>query len=135
MVATVIRLRWIAVPGYLVACGLLLWLVGTQVGTELFPQVDSGQFVIRFRAPPGSEYELTRKLAIKILEVIDEETQHKVAISMGYVGLAATNTATNNMLLFMRGPDDGQMRVRLSEGPACTSPSCASVCARRCPSS
>ena len=35
---------------------------------------------------------------------------------MGYVGMAATNTATNNMLLFMRGPDDGQMRVRLLEG-------------------
>ena len=98
------------------ACGLLFWLVGTQVGRELFPQVDSGQFVIRFRAPPGSEYELTRKLAIKMLEVIDQETQHKVAISMGYVGMAATNTATNNMLLFMRGPDDGQIRVRLSEG-------------------
>jgi multidrug efflux pump subunit AcrB len=87
-----------------------------RVGTELFPQVDSGQFVIRFRAPPGSDYELTRKLAIKTLETIDQETQGRVSISMGYVGLAATNTATNNMLLFMRGPDDGQIRVRLSEG-------------------
>ena len=47
--------------------------------------------------------------------MIDEETQGKVAISMGYVGLAATNTATNNMLLFMRGTDDGQLRVRLEE--------------------
>ncbi|MGA2035201.1 MAG: efflux RND transporter permease subunit, partial [Thermoguttaceae bacterium] len=111
-----VRFRWIVVPAYLVACGLLFWLVGIQVGTELFPQVDSGQFVIRFRAPPGSDYELTRKLALRMLEVIDQETEHQVAISMGYVGLAATNTATNNMLLFMRGPDDGQMRVRLSRG-------------------
>ena len=116
LVAAVIRLRWIAVPGYFVACGLLFWLVGSQVGRELFPQVDSGQFVIRFRAPPGSEYEFTRKLALKMLEIIDQEAQHKVAISMGYVGMAATNTATNNMLLFMRGPDDGQIRVRLLEG-------------------
>ena len=100
-------------PAYLAACGLVLWLVGRQVGTELFPQVDSGQFVIRFRSPPGSEYELTRKCALKILEVIDAETQGKVAISMGYVGLGATNTATNNILLFMRGTDDGQLRVRL----------------------
>ena len=116
IVEAVIRLRWIVVPGYFVACGLLFWLVGTQVGRELFPQVDSGQFVIRFRAPPGSEYEFTRKLAIKMLEIIDQEAQHKVAISMGYVGMAATNTATNNMLLFMRGPDDGQIRMRLLEG-------------------
>ena len=39
-----------------------------------------------------------------------------MAISMGYVGLGATNTATNNILLFMRGTDDGQLRVRLQEG-------------------
>ncbi|MGD0897345.1 MAG: efflux RND transporter permease subunit, partial [Thermoguttaceae bacterium] len=116
LVGAVVHLRWIAVPAYLVACGLLFWLVGIRVGTELFPQVDSGQFVIRFRAPPGSDYELTRKFAIKMLEVFDQQTDHKVGISMGYVGLAATNTATNNMLLFMRGPDDGEMRVRLSEG-------------------
>ena len=32
---------------------VLLWLVGSQVGTELFPQVDSGQFVLRFRTPAG----------------------------------------------------------------------------------
>ena len=110
------ELRWITVPAYLAGCGLILWFVGRQVGTELFPQVDAGQFVLRFRAPPGSQYELTRRTAVKILDVIDKETQGKVAISMGYVGLAATNTATNNMLLFMRGPDDGELRVRLNEG-------------------
>ena len=30
-------------------------------------------------------------------------------------GWRATNTATNNMLLFMRGTDDGELRVRLEE--------------------
>ena len=105
----------IVVPAYLVGCALILWSAGRQVGTELFPQVDSGQFVLRFRAPPGSQYELTRRTAVKILDVIDKETHGQVAISMGYVGLAATNTSTNNMLLFMRGPDDGELRVRLNE--------------------
>ncbi len=42
--------RRLSVPAYLAVCGLLLWLVGGQVGTELFPQVDAGQFVLRFRA-------------------------------------------------------------------------------------
>jgi multidrug efflux pump subunit AcrB len=110
-----VRHRWVVVLAYLVVCAAVLWLVGGQVGTELFPQVDSGQFVLRFRTPPGSEYELTRRCAVKILDVLDQETEGKVAISMGYVGLAATNTATNNLLLLMRGPDDGQLRVRLQE--------------------
>jgi len=85
------------------------------VGTELFPQVDMGQFVLRFRTPPGSDYELTRRCAVRILDAINEESGGKLRISLGYVGLAATNTSTNNMLLFMRGPDDGQLRMRLAE--------------------
>ena len=93
----------------------MIWLVGRQVGTELFPEVDSGQFVLRFRAPPGSEYELTRKCAIKILDVIDQQSRGNLAMSIGYVGLGATNTATNNILLFMRASDDGVLRVRLQE--------------------
>jgi multidrug efflux pump subunit AcrB len=109
------RQRWIVVPAYLIACGLLFWLVGRQVGTELFPEVDTGQFVLRFRTPPGSEYELTRKCALKILKIIDKESGGKLAMSMGYVGLGATNTATNNILLFMRASDDGMLRVRLQE--------------------
>ena len=52
IVYEIIHFRWILVPAYLAACGLVLWLVGRQVGTELFPQVDSGQFVIRFAVPP-----------------------------------------------------------------------------------
>jgi multidrug efflux pump subunit AcrB len=115
-VERIAELRWIAVPGYLAGCGLVLWVVGREVGRELFPQVDSGQFVLRFRAPPGSQYEFTRQTAVKILEVIGEETQGKVDISMGYVGLTATNYSTANMLLFMRASDDGQLRVRLDEG-------------------
>ncbi len=116
LVSVLVRFRWMTVLAYAAACGLVIWLVGRQVGTELFPQVDAGQFVLRFRTPPGSDYHLTRKCAIKVLDTINEEAQGKVAISMGYVGLAATNTATNNMLLFMRGTDDGQLRVRLEEG-------------------
>ena len=56
-----VRLRWVVVPAYLAACALVLWQLGLQVGTELFPQVDSGQFVLRFRPPPGSNFELTRR--------------------------------------------------------------------------
>src|SRR5207302_4528061 len=44
-----VHLRWLVVPGYLAACGLILWGLGLQLGTELFPQIDSGEFVLRFR--------------------------------------------------------------------------------------
>jgi multidrug efflux pump subunit AcrB len=111
-----VRGRWIVVPGYLAACALLLVFLGLQVGTELFPQVDSGQFVLRFRPPPGSNFELTRMMGVKCLEVIEKEAgRENIEISMGYVGQVAPNFGINNMVLFMRGPDDGQLRIKLTE--------------------
>ena len=111
-----VRLRWLTVPIYLGACGLVLWLLGMQVGTELFPQIDSGEFVLRFRPPPGSNFELTRQMGVKCLEEIEREAKpENVRITMGYVGQVAPNFGIDNMVLFMRGPDDGQLRVALTE--------------------
>ena len=109
--------RWIVVPGYLAGCALILGVVGPRLGTELFPEVDSGQFVLRFRMPPGTNYELTREAWVRCLRTIqDEAGEDNVLISMGFAGQQAPNYGMNNMLLFMRGPDDGQMRVALREG-------------------
>ncbi len=111
-----VRLRWLTVPIYLGACGLILWVLGLQVGTELFPQIDSGQFVLRFRSPPGSNFELTRQMAVKCLEEIEREAKpENIMITMGYVGQVAPNFGIDNMVLFMRGPDDGQLRVALKD--------------------
>jgi multidrug efflux pump subunit AcrB len=112
-----VRMRWAVVPAYLAGCGLILWVLGLQIGTELFPQIDSGEFVLRFRPPPGSNFELTRQMAVKCLEEIEREAKaENIEISMGYVGQVAPNFGIDNMVLFMRGPDDGQIRVALRDG-------------------
>ena len=115
-VRRLVRLRWWVVPGYLGACALVLGLLGLQIGRELFPQIDSGQFVLRFRPPPGSNFELTRQMAIKCLEEIEREAgPGHIRITMGYVGQVPPNFGIDNMVLFMRGPDDGQLRVALTD--------------------
>jgi multidrug efflux pump subunit AcrB len=115
-VGWLVRLRWVVVPAYLVVCAALLWALGTRVGTELFPQVDSGEFVVRFRAPPGSDFEITRQVWAKALQIIQEEAgAENVDISMGFAGQVPPLFSINNLILFMRGPDDGQMRVALGE--------------------
>ncbi len=128
--------RWVVVPVYLAVCLLTgLGLVGSQLGTELFPQVDSGQFVLRFRMPPGTNYELTRQAWVRCLQVIEDEVgAENVQISMGFAGQQAPNYGMNNMLLFMRGPDDGQMRRGTGGGqrhPAL--PTSASACGNALP--
>lgn len=111
-----VKLRWLLVPGYLAGCAAILAVLGPQIGTELFPQIDSGQFVLRFRPPPGSNFELTRQMAVKCLEEIEKEAKpENIAITMGFVGQVAPNFGIDNMVLFMRGPDDGQLRVALHE--------------------
>ncbi len=112
-----VRWRWIVVPAYGIVCAGVLVLVGMQLGLELFPQVDSGQFVLRFRMPPGTNFDLTRQAWIRCMQVIEEEVgPDNVNITMGFAGQQAPNYGLNNMLLFMRGPDDAQMRVSLREG-------------------
>jgi multidrug efflux pump subunit AcrB len=82
----------------------------------LFPQIDSGQFVLRFRPPPGSNYELTRQMAVKCLEEIEREAKpENIQITMGFVGQVAPNFGIDNMVLFMRGPDDAWLRVAFRE--------------------
>jgi multidrug efflux pump subunit AcrB len=85
-----VRLRWIAVPAYLAGSAVILVVLGLQIGNELFPQIDSGQFVFRFRPPPGSNHELTRQMAVKCLEEIEHEARpENIQITMGYVGQVA----------------------------------------------
>jgi multidrug efflux pump subunit AcrB len=117
VVGWIVAARWVVVPLYLVVCGLVLGIGGSQLGTELFPQVDSGEFVLRYRPPAGSRFEITRQMGVKILQVMQEEVgAENIEISLGYAGQIAPNFGMNNIVLFMRGPDDGWMRAKFREG-------------------
>src|SRR5262249_53550667 len=102
----VLYLRWPLVGAYLVGAGLVIWLVGGRLGTEIFPSVDAGQFQLRLRAPDGTRLEVTEEIAREALEVIKEETgkdgegRDNVAISLGYVGLIPTSYPINTIYLW-----------------------------------
>ena len=49
------------VLAYLIATGAVVVVVGGQLGRELFPRVDAGQFQLRVRPPQGTHFELTRR--------------------------------------------------------------------------
>ena len=117
VVGWIVGLRWIVVPSYLGIAGLLLVTFGAKLGQELFPQIDSGQFVLRYRPPPGTNFEITRMMGQKILEIIEREVgQKNIDISIGYAGQIAPQFGLNNMILLMRGPDDGMLRMAFKEG-------------------
>jgi len=116
-VALMVGYRRIVVPLYLAFCGLVLWQIGTRTGTELFPQINSRDFVLRYRPPRGSNFEITRQMGVKILQIIEDEVgAENLDISIGYAGQIAPNFGMDNIVLFMRGPDDGWLRARFREG-------------------
>ncbi len=68
---------------------------------------------------------------MQCLQVIEEEVKSdNILISMGFAGQQAPNYGMNNMLLFMRGPDDGEMRVQLRGDSGVTSDRTAGAAAQ-----
>jgi multidrug efflux pump subunit AcrB len=109
--------RRIVVLAYLAAAVAVIIVVGGRLGRELFPRVDAGQFQLRVRPPQGTQFELTRQVAQKTLDVIGEEAgPENVDITMGYVGATPPQFAINAAYLWSRGPDDGLLRIGLRKG-------------------
>jgi multidrug efflux pump subunit AcrB len=109
--------RRVVVLTYLIATGAIFLAVGSQLGSELFPRVDTGQFQLRVRPPQGTHYELTRQVAQKTLDVIAEEAgAGNVDITMGYAGANPPQFTINMAYLWSRGPDDSLLRIGLREG-------------------
>jgi multidrug efflux pump subunit AcrB len=109
--------RRTVVLAYVLTTSAVVVMVGGQLGRELFPRVDAGQFQLRVRPPQGTHYELTRQVAQKALDVIAEAAgPENVDITMGYVGANPPNFAINMAYLWSRGPDDSMLRVGLREG-------------------
>ncbi len=80
---TVLRFRWLVLAG-VTALFVASMLLVKLVGTELFPQVDAGQFMIRMRATPGLRIELTEKLTTRVEDFVRKtipENERKMIIA------------------------------------------------------
>lgn len=110
--------RWIVVPAYLAGTAAVILLIGPFVGREIFPQTDSGQFALRFRAPSGTQVATTEKLATRILETIAREVggPEKVAFSIGMVGVHNSSFPVNLVHLWNGGPGEGFLAIQLADG-------------------
>jgi multidrug efflux pump subunit AcrB len=102
---------------YLAATAAVIVVVGSQLGRELFPRVDTGQFQLRVRPPQGTHFELTRQVAQQTLDAIAEEAgPDNIDITMGYAGANPPQFTIIMAYLWSRGPDDALLRIGLREG-------------------
>ncbi len=116
-VGAVVRLRWVIVPAYLAGTLAVIVLVGRSLGLEIFPRVDAGRFQLRMRAPDGTRYEETERLAITALETVAKDVgRERVAISIGYVGLIPSSYPINAIFQWTGGPEEAILRVAMKQG-------------------
>jgi multidrug efflux pump subunit AcrB len=113
----VVRFRFAVVPLYLVIAALGIWLLGTRLGMEVFPAVDAGQFRLRLRAPDGTHFEKTERIALEVLDVIKQRVgADKIDITLGYVGTVPSTYPINAVYYWSRGPEEATLWVALKRG-------------------
>ncbi|MEX2043981.1 MAG: efflux RND transporter permease subunit [Opitutus sp.] len=110
----VVAARWLVVVIYIVASVGVVWFVGRQLGLEIFPKVDTGQMAIRFRAPTGTRLDLTEVIGKKVLDLVAQEAgRDKIAVTIGLVGVHASNYPVNLIHQWNGGPEEGWLAIQL----------------------
>ncbi|MBI3423880.1 MAG: efflux RND transporter permease subunit [Acidobacteria bacterium] len=114
--ASLMKARWLVFAVYLLIAFGVIALVGTQLGTDIFPNVDTGMFQLRMRAPTGTRVERTELVLQKALETINAEAGGNVDISLGFVGIQPPSFPVNVIHLWTSGPHEAVLTVALKKG-------------------
>jgi multidrug efflux pump subunit AcrB len=112
--------RWLLIPSYLALCAVGIAILYPQLGQEIFPQVDAGQFQLRLRAPTGTRIEQTEAMTQEALRFIGEDVKAaggEVEITLGYVGVVPSSNPVNSIYQWMGGPHESAIRIALKPGP------------------
>jgi multidrug efflux pump subunit AcrB len=99
----------------LVTCGLLA-LLFMNIGRDVLPKVNGGQFQVRLRAADGTRMERTEEITIKALKVLDDLVgKDNIAVTSAFVGQHPGQFSTSPIYLFMSGPQEAVLQVALKE--------------------
>jgi multidrug efflux pump subunit AcrB len=91
-------------------------LLLTNIGRDVLPKVNAGQFQLRLRAPDGTRIERTEAIVIKTLGVLDDLVGKKnIAITSAFVGQHPPLFSTSPIYLFMSGSQEAVLQVQLAE--------------------
>src|SRR4029450_11876539 len=106
--------RWILVTAYAAVTIGIVVAVGLTLGREIFPAGGVSQFQLRFRAPAGTKFESTERLATDVLDEIKQAAgPDNVEITLGYVGVQPSSYPINTIFLWTGGSHEGGLQVAL----------------------
>ncbi len=116
LLSGLMKVRWPIFVAYVLIAFGVIYLVGGGLGTDIFPEVETGMFQLRLRAPVGTRVERTEVIALKALDAIKTETGDKVEISLGYVGTQPASYPINTIHLWMSGSHEAVLTIALKPG-------------------
>src|ERR1700682_6514750 len=106
--------RWSIVATYVAVTVAVVAVVGSTLGQEIFPAGGLSQFQLRFRAPAGTKFESTERLATDVLDEINQAAgPNNVEITLGYVGVQPSSYPINTIFLWTGGSHEGVLQVSL----------------------
>ncbi len=109
--------RKIVVSVYVILAIGITALLLANIGRDVLPKVNAGQFQVRLRAPDGTRIERTEVDVIKTLHLLEEMVGKKnIAITSAFVGQHPGQYSISPIYLFMAGPQEAVLQVNLSEG-------------------
>ncbi|WP_333820530.1 efflux RND transporter permease subunit [Ohtaekwangia sp.] len=91
-------------------------LLLSNIGRDVLPKVNSGQFQVRLRAPDGTRIERTEEKVIEVMDILKKMVgEDKIAISSAYIGQHPSLFSISPIYLFMPGPQDAVLQVSLRD--------------------
>ena len=106
--------RAVLIVAYVLVMIAIVAGLGNTLGREIFPSSGVGQFQLRFRAPSGTKFETTERLAVDVLdEIKDAAAPGHVAVTLGYVGVQPSSYPINTIFLWTGGSHEGVLQVAL----------------------
>jgi multidrug efflux pump subunit AcrB len=110
-------LRWAVLLLYLAGTGFFLATSPGRLGVDIFPASDTGQFMLRLRAPTGTRVERTEGIAQRALEAIAKEAgDGNVEVTLAFVGVQPSSFPVNLIHLWTSGSQEAVLRVALRKG-------------------
>ncbi|QNE42132.1 MULTISPECIES: efflux RND transporter permease subunit [Hymenobacter] len=105
------------VLGYLALSLVVVGAGFAVIGTDIFPQANSGQFQLRLREKVGTRLEKSEQTVAAVQAIINKEVgPDNVEISSTFVGTQPASFAVNSVFVFTTGPHEALMQVALKEG-------------------
>ncbi|MDI9869708.1 efflux RND transporter permease subunit [Flectobacillus roseus] len=108
--------RKLVVVTYLILASVAAFFLLKNIGRDVLPRANGGQFQVRIRAKEGTRIERTEQKLIQTVGILEQMVgRENISITSAFVGQHPGLFSTSPIYLFMSGPHEAVLQVQLEE--------------------